>query len=162
MMYETRKEAAAACLREATMANHYSKIAIEYANNGECRKAWDMADTARTAARCAMQAHEDLWTLAGEDLTEEEYGAFEKAEIAQTDATRAERAAAAAVEKLNAAQHRLHPELVVLCQQQGIQTKGIEALMTYYTKTRDWSEQKGVDHIKGLFADGTIAALQLL
>ena len=99
-MYETRKAAAAACIYESTAAKHYSKIAIEYAQRGECRKAWDMADTARTAARCALQAHEDLWELAGETLTEEEFDAFEKAEIAQVDATRAERAAAAAVDQI--------------------------------------------------------------
>ena len=100
MMYETRKAAAAACIYEANAAKHYSKVAIEFAQRGECRKAWDMADTARTAARCALQAHEDLWAVAGETLTDEEFDAFEKAEIAQADATRAERAAAAAVDQI--------------------------------------------------------------
>ena len=96
MVYETRKAAAAACIYEANAAKHYSKVAIEYAQRGE----WDMADTARTAARCALQAHEDLWALAGETLTDEEFDAFEKAEIAQADATKAERAAAAAVDQI--------------------------------------------------------------
>ena len=100
MVYETRKAAEAACIYEANAAKHYSKVAIEYAQRGECRKAWDMADTARTAARCALQAHEDLWALAGETLTDEESDAFEKAEIAQADATKAERAAAAAVDQI--------------------------------------------------------------
>lgn len=98
MTYETRKEAAAACIREAEFTSHYSEAAIKYARNGECRRAWDLADTARMAARCAMQAHEDLWELAGEDMTEAEFDAFEKAEIAQIEATRAEHAAAAAVD----------------------------------------------------------------
>ena len=100
MVYETRKAAEAACIYEANAAKHYSKVAIEFAQRGECRKAWDMADTARTAARCALQAHEDLWALAGETLTDEESDAFEKAEIAQADATKAERAAAAAVDQI--------------------------------------------------------------
>ncbi len=47
-----------------------------------------------------MQAHEALWELSGGELTEEEFAAFEKAEIAQTDAAKAERAAAAAVDMI--------------------------------------------------------------
>ena len=38
MVYETRKAAAAACIYEANAAKHYSKVAIEYARRGECRK----------------------------------------------------------------------------------------------------------------------------
>ena len=94
MTYTTRKEAADACKYEASAAERFSSAAIEAAKNGECRKAWNLADQARMAARCAMQAHEDLWELAGEDMTSAEFDAFEKAEIAQTDAGRAERAAA--------------------------------------------------------------------
>lgn len=161
MMYETRKEAAAACIREAAFTSHYSNAAIEYANRGECKKEWSLADTARTAARCAMQAHEDLWEIAGEDMTEAEFDAFEKAEIAQTEAARAERAAAAAVEKLNR-QPVLTPEIEELCKTTGTRTEGIAALMTYYTDNCGWSEQKAVAHIKGLFENGTIAALKLL
>ena len=70
-------------------------MAIVHAQNGACSKAWALADTARTAARCALQAHEALWNLSGGKLTEKEQAAFEKAEIAQQDAARAERAAAA-------------------------------------------------------------------
>ena len=98
MMYETRKEAAAACTYEGAAASHFSKAAIVFAQKGQCRKAWDLADTARMAAKCAMQAHDDLWELAGEDMTEEEFAAFEKAEIGYMDAGKAERAAATAVE----------------------------------------------------------------
>ena len=100
MMYKTRREAAAACEYESNAARHYSKVAIEYARRGECRKAWGLADTARIAAKCALQAHGALWNLSGGKLTEKEAIAFEKAEIAQTDATKAERAAAAAVEQV--------------------------------------------------------------
>jgi len=100
MTYTTRKEAADACKYEAAAAARFSSAAIEAAKNGECRKAWKLADQARIAARCAMQAHEYLWKFAGEDMTDAEFDAFEKAEIAQADACRAERAAAAAVEKL--------------------------------------------------------------
>lgn len=97
-MYETRKAAAAACDYESTAASHFSKVAMEYARRGECRRAWSAADNARIAAKCAMQAHEALWELSGGELTEKEFAAFEKAEIAQMDATKAERATAAAVE----------------------------------------------------------------
>lgn len=101
MLYRTRKEAADACECEASTAKHFSEVAIEAANKGDCGLAWAMADNARIAAKCAMQAHEDLWELANGRLTEAEYEVFIAAEIAQSDATKAERAACAAVEKLN-------------------------------------------------------------
>lgn len=118
-MFETRKEAADACKYEAAAAERFSTAAIRKASEGQCSAAWRLADQARMAARCAMQAHEALWALVGEDMTEAEFDAFEKAEIAQVSAGRAERAAAAAVEKLNAAQHGLPPKLDALCEQTG-------------------------------------------
>lgn len=99
--YETRKEAKDACRFEANTAKRYSENAIRLAANGECSKAWDMADISRMAAKCAMQAHEELWALTEGKLTDDEFEAFEMAEIAQSDASRAEKAAAAAVEKQN-------------------------------------------------------------
>ena len=99
-MYETRKEAAAACKYEASAAERFSSAAIKAANRGECRKAWNFADQAKTAARCAMQAHEELWELAKGDLTTAEFDSFEKAEIAQINAAKAECAAAAAVKQI--------------------------------------------------------------
>ena len=101
-MYGTRKEAADGCRYEASAAKRFSEAALKKAAAGECKAAWELADTARTAARCAAQAHEALWALTNDELTDEEFAAFEAAEIAQADATKAERAAAAAVEKLNA------------------------------------------------------------
>ena len=160
-MYETRKEAAAACNYEGTAASHYSKVAIEYARCGECRKAWNLADTARTAAMCAMQAHDRLWELAGEDMTEAEFEAFEKAEIGFMDAGKAEQAAAAAVQKQNT-QPGLNPELAALCEATGTNPDGIEKLMSYYTGRCKWTEKQAVDYIKDLFADGTIAALKAI
>lgn len=159
MVYETRREAAAACDYEGTAASHFSKVAIQYARDGKCRKAWDMADTARTAAKCAMEAHETLWALAGGDLTEAEFKAFEKAEIGLRDASNAARVAAEAVRKQNAAQHELPPELEALCKESGVRSEGIKALMRYYTDKCDWTEQQAIEHIKAMFADGTIAAL---
>lgn len=50
-----------------------------------------------------MQAHEALWGYTDGELTDYELECFEAAEIAQNDAIKAARAAAAAVEKLNAA-----------------------------------------------------------
>ena len=100
IVYRTRREAKAACTYEAAAASHFSKVALECARRGECRNAWSAADNARTAAKCAMQAHEVLWELAGENMTEAEYDAFVKAETAQTDATKAEQAARAAVRQI--------------------------------------------------------------
>ena len=91
---------------------------------------------------------------------EAEFDAFEKAEIAQVSASRAERAAAAAVEKLNAAQHGLPPKLDALCEKTGTRPEGIKVLMTYYTENSGWTEQQAVEHIEKLFADGTIEALK--
>ena len=88
-MYETRKEAADACKYEAAAAERFSTAAIRKASEGQCSAAWRLADQARMAARCAMQAHEALWALAGEDMTEAEFDAFEKAEIAQASAAAA-------------------------------------------------------------------------
>ena len=88
-MYETRKEAADACKYEAAAAERFSTAAIRKASEGQCSAAWRLADQARMAARCAMQAHESLWALAGEDMTEAEFDSFEKAEIAQVSASRA-------------------------------------------------------------------------
>ena len=160
-MYETRREAAAACDYEGTAASHYSKVAIEYARQGECQKAWKLADTARTAATCAMQAHDRLWELAGEDMTEKEFDAFEKAEIGFMDAGKAEKAAADAVRKLNAKQG-LDPELKALCEKTGTSVEGIETLMKYYTERCKWSEERAIEYIKGLFENGTIEAIKMI
>lgn len=154
MMYETRKEAADACKYEAAAAERFSTAAIRKASEGQCSAAWRLADQARMAARCAMQAHEALWALVGEDMTE--------AEFAQVYAGRAERAAAAAVEKLNAAQHGLPPKLDALCEQTGTRPEGIKALMAYYTENSGWTEQQAVEHIEKLFEDGTVEALKML
>lgn len=101
-MFRTRREAKEACKREAAFAKRYSEAAIKKAENGECTKAWGLADTARMAAKCALQAHEALWSLSKGNLTESEMKAFELAEIAQTDAAKAERAAAESVRKHSA------------------------------------------------------------
>lgn len=100
-MYETRKEAAEGCRYEASVAARFSNAAIEKAANGETSIAWKLADTARMAAKCAIQAHEALWELSGGELSDEEFDAFEAAEIAQINAKKAEKAAADAVNKLN-------------------------------------------------------------
>ena len=100
-LYTTRQEAAAGCKAEAAAATRYGNAAIEKAAEGKCNAAWRMADIARTAATCAMQAHEALWDLSGGQLTEEEFEAFEAAEIAVMKANKAAKAAAAAVQKMN-------------------------------------------------------------
>ena len=161
MTYTTRKEAADACKYEASAAERFSSAAIQAANNGECQKAWSLADQARTAARCAMQAHEDLWELAGERMTGAEFIAFEKAEVAQIDAAKAEHAAATAVEKRNKA-NRLTAELEELCEGTGTRKEGIEALIEYYTGSCEWTETQAIEHIKKLFADGVIEQIKRL
>ena len=160
MLYTTRKEAADACKFEAAAAERFSSAAIKAAKNGEANKAWCLADQARTAARCAMQAHEVLWALAGENMTGAEYDAFDKAEIAQVDASKAERAAAAAVEKLN--RHALDKQLDELCEATGTRKAGIIALIEYYMEKSGWTEMAAIEHIKELFENGTIEMIKRL
>ena len=100
-LYETRKDAMDACLMEAEHAKAFMEKAIKNADAGRCNAAWNMADTARMAAKCAMGAHDVLWELTGGEMTDEEFAAFEAAEVAWNNANRAEQAAAAAVEKQN-------------------------------------------------------------
>lgn len=96
-LYRTRKEAMNGCIAEAKAAEKYTNSAIRFAEAGKSSTAWDMADVAKSAAVCAMQAHDALWTLSGGNLTAEEFEAFEQAEIAQTNALKAAQAAAQAV-----------------------------------------------------------------
>ena len=71
-MYTSRKEAADGCRYEASAAKRFSAAAIKKAEAGECKAAWELADTARTAARCAAQAHEALWAITNGELTDED------------------------------------------------------------------------------------------
>ena len=102
-IYRNREEAADYCRLEAACAKKYSDAASQRAAEGKCGAAWWNADNAKTAATCAMQAQEALWGYTDGELTDYELECFEAAEIAQNDAIKAARAAAAAVEKLNAA-----------------------------------------------------------
>ena len=161
-MYESRWEAADACRYEAAAAERFGSAAIEKANAGDCRAAWKYADQARTAARCAMRAHETLWELAGEDMTGAEFDAFDKAEIAQVDAARAEYAAEAATEKQMASRRRLPAELDALCKETDTDPNGVRRLMLYYTGRCGWTKEQAVEHIRKLFADGTIDEIKRL
>ena len=98
MGYESRMEAAAVCELKADIAERSSKAAVEYALECQCRNAWDMVDAARLAARAALQAHEQLQQLAGEDMSDREREAFERAEIVQSYVALAENAAKTAVD----------------------------------------------------------------
>ena len=102
-IYRNREEAAESCKQEAAFAKRYSEAAIHCAAESMCSAAWHNADVAKIAATCAMQAHEALWGYTDGELTDYEFECFEAAEIAQTDAIKAARAAATAVQKLNAA-----------------------------------------------------------
>ena len=94
MIYTTRQEAAEACIREAEATERYSKEAINAAKSGDASNAWSAAETARMTAQSALNAHEILRVFAGKNMTDEEFNAFRKAEIAQRDATKAEKIAA--------------------------------------------------------------------
>ncbi|MDE7082530.1 MAG: hypothetical protein K2O89_02345 [Clostridia bacterium] len=101
-LYNTRKQAKEACNRESEFAITYAERAVAYAEQGFVTKAWNCADTAKMAADSAMKAHDELWELSKGNLTEAEFEAFEKAEIAQAKARMAINAAAKAGEKAQA------------------------------------------------------------
>ena len=101
-LYNTRKQAKEACNREGEFAITYAERAVAYAEQGFVTKAWNCADTAKMAADSAMKAHDELWELSKGNLTEAEFEAFEKAEIAQAKARMAINAAAKAGEKAQA------------------------------------------------------------
>lgn len=62
----------------------------------------------------------------------------------------------------DAEQHGLHTELDTLCKETETRPEGIKALMDYYTDRCDWTEKQAVEHIKKMFADGTIETLKAL
>ncbi len=101
-LYNTRKQAKEACIREGKFATMYAEKAISYAEQGFVTKAWNCADTAKMAAESAMKAHDELWELSKGKLTDEEFEAFEKAEVAMVKARQAINAAAKAGEKAQA------------------------------------------------------------
>ena len=101
-LYGTKKQAKEACKREGEFAITCAEKAVAYAEQGFVTKAWNCADTAKMAADCAMKAHDELWELSKGKLTDAEFEAFEKAEIAQAKARTAINAAAKAGEKAQA------------------------------------------------------------
>ena len=101
-LYRNRKEAKQGCIMESNTALRYAEKAVEHAANGKTSLAWSCADNAVLFAKCAMQAHEALWELSKGQLTEDEFEAFEKAEVAQIKARNATQAAADAVAKIQA------------------------------------------------------------
>ena len=50
----------------------------------------------------------------------------------------------------------LPAELEAMCRATGIRPEGIAALLRYYRNRCYWTEEKAVDHILALYADGTI------
>ena len=98
-----RNEAAANCTYHAAAAERYAAAAERFANTGNFHAAWGAIDTVKCASTLAMRAHEELWAAATGRLTDDEWVAFEAAEIAQTAAGRAFRAVEAASDARRAA-----------------------------------------------------------
>lgn len=72
------------------MMQHEAKAALRFAARAEelieqniLGAAIDMLDTAVTASKCAMQAHEKFWEIQNDDITEAEFKAIDTAEHAQ-------------------------------------------------------------------------------
>ena len=101
-----REEARLRAETEAVAAERYAAAAWRHAQAGRTSAAWAAADTARCAATCATQAHDDLWAAAKGELTAEEFDAFEAAEAASLSAHAAERIATGAVTRTQTAQER--------------------------------------------------------
>lgn len=98
-LYRTRKQAMQGCLAEARTAKRFAESAHRFAKNGQTTAAWNMADTATMAAKCAQIAHDSLRELAKGELTAEEFDAFVAAEKAVTIARQASEACANAVKR---------------------------------------------------------------
>ena len=91
-----RAELAATCALEAKWARKFRADAEWHAAAGRIRAAQTAVENALVAAKCAIQAHDQLWDEAPEDLTSEETEAFIAAEVAEVDARAAVRALCAA------------------------------------------------------------------
>ena len=70
---------------ETETAKRYTKLAFEKLAKGERGIAIKFYDIVCIAWECAMQKHDELWDLVGEDMTEEEFKHFCEAETCYTD-----------------------------------------------------------------------------
>ena len=83
--YTSREDALIGCQNETANARQFLRSAEAVMDTNHIGKAIRMVESAHTFAVCAMQAHEALWELSGGELSEEEFIAFEQAEIVQTE-----------------------------------------------------------------------------
>ena len=79
----TREDCVRRMQYEAKAALRFAAKAEEYIEQNILGAAIDMLDTAVTASKCAMQAHEKFWELQNDDITDEEFKAIDTAEHAQ-------------------------------------------------------------------------------
>lgn len=68
---------------EAKAALRFAARAEELIEQNILGTALEMIDTAITASKCAMQAHEKFWEIQNDDITDEEFEAIDRAEYAQ-------------------------------------------------------------------------------
>lgn len=68
----------------------------------------------------------------------------------------------AAAEKQMADHRRRPDELDALCRETDTDRNGILRLMFYYTDRCGWSKEQAVEHIRKLFANGTIEEIKQL
>lgn len=94
-------ELVSTCNTESAAAARFASAAIENAKAGRTAVAWKLADAARCAATCAMDAHDKLWEATEGNLTGAEWEAFNAAENARSDCNKAQKAAAESVAKAN-------------------------------------------------------------
>lgn len=67
-------------IHETEVAKRYAKLGHEKLAEGDRSTALKFYDTVKCAANCAMQKHDELWNLVGEDMTGEEFEHFCEAE----------------------------------------------------------------------------------
>lgn len=80
-----REEILQDMIRETKAVKCYTKLAFEKLAKGERGIAIKFYDIVCIAYECAMQKHDELWDLVGEDMTEEEFEHFCETEICYTD-----------------------------------------------------------------------------
>lgn len=87
-----RKDILEAMIRETETAKKYTERALEKIEQGKRDKAVMFSDIVKCASQCAMQNHDELWELVGEDITEEEFKHFCEAETCYMDLQKLEKA----------------------------------------------------------------------
>lgn len=77
---------------EVKTCKRYAENSMKKAKEGKIGSAINLLDIANTAKTCADQAHEELWEVSQESLTDEEFELFAESETLAIDIQKAYKA----------------------------------------------------------------------